>query len=486
MLIRRKRCPRWRSAKWSILVAGCAVLASAQAGPVLAQERAAEGRMQLHRNGMRSVPYLSLASGQSTSAARIRMQPANLVDLDGDALANVRGNLFPIDVDGNGTYEFLHFNGFRFMRVYRADGRKLWEIRNPNGRLHRSTMHRDTLAVFDGDRAGRQYIVHCWTDQAARRKRLVVRRGQDGAVLRSVDLDGSAGEECQMAAFRVPGRAQPIVLVSHQFADRSKCRVGNWVDQWARTVAFDLDLNRLWDSNTCHAGHYVYPVDADRNGVVEAIFIGRHVYEPDGRRRCTMPGWGGDHADAVAVGDLMPGLPGLEAVAIGTTGTRAVRVANCQALWTIPTRRIRSPQNLALAKLDRAGTGPQIVISERGSLPAYKTFVVSGAGKIVATFAKGAARNVMPMQNANLDGARGTDELVGSFGVVLDGRGTVRLDKGWYWGRKGQRTREVRGEYPTSYDRWAPFPLVADLDHDGRDEVVTWSQSLIAVGKVVN
>ena len=472
---------------WSGLIAslGAVALALGAATPVVAQEQAAIGRTQLHRNGMRSVPYLPLASTKAaSSSAPLVVQVARTMSLDGDALTNVRANLYPIDVDGNGAYGFVHFNGFRLMRVYGAGGAKLWEIRNGAGRVHRSTMHRDTLAVVDVDGDRRQEIVHCWTDAGAKRKRLVVRRGHDGSILREVDLDGAAHEECQMAAFQVEGRTRPILLVSHEHHDRRQCSSSNWIDTWARTVAFDLDLNRLWDRNTCGAGHYVYPVDGDGDGLAGAIFIGRHLYATDGTRRCTMPGWGQDHADAVGVGDLLPGLPGLEAVAIGATGMRAVRVQNCQALWSVPTTRIRSPQNLALVRLDRSATAPQIFVSERGSERNYKSFLVSGAGRTMAVYASGTARQIMPMQNANLDGARGSDELVGSFGIVLDRTGAVRSGKGWYWNLKGNRTREVQGEYPTSYDRWAPFPLVVDLDHDGREEIVTWSQSLIVVGKV--
>ena len=38
--------------------------------------------------------------------------------------------------------------------------------------------------------------------------------------------------------------------------------------------------------------------------------------------------------------------------------------------------------------------------------------------------------------------------------------------------------------YPRDYDRWQAFPLVLDVDRDGRDEIVQWGQSLIVIGKV--
>ena len=454
--------------------------------PAVAQEAEA-GRTAWHRNGMRGVPYVPLPGvGEPASTAPLAVRIVRRIELDGDPLTNVRSNLYPIDLAGDGRIGFVQLNGYRLMRVFDATGRRLWESRNPAGRVHRDTMHRDTAAVLDADGDGKDDIVHCWSDATGTRKRLVIRRGDDGAVLRAVELDGSGREECQLAAFKVAGRTAPIILVSHDHgAGSASCPVvANYVDGWARTVAFDLSLQPLWDRNTCFAGHYVYPVDADVDGAAEAILIGRHLYAPNGTRLCTMPGWGTDHADAVAVADFLPALPGLEAVAIGRTGTRAMRLPGCQALWSIPTSRLPDPQNMAAARLEPGSATPLIFISERGSLPGYQSKLLDGAGRVVATFASGPAREAMPMQNANLDGAGGSDELVTSFGVVLDRQGHVRLGTGWYWWLKGSRVREVPGEYPTSYDRWAPFPLVVDLDGDGREEIVTWSQSLIVAGKV--
>ena len=89
-------------------------------------------RVQMHRNGMRGVPYLPLAQlGAAERLATIRCRSAARIELDGDPLLNVRGNVYPIDVDGDGGYGFVHFNGYRYMRVYDAGGRKLWQVDNP-------------------------------------------------------------------------------------------------------------------------------------------------------------------------------------------------------------------------------------------------------------------------------------------------------------------------------------------------------------------
>ena len=435
--------------------------------------------MQLHHNAGRDVPYLPLAqTGAASSTATIAMRATTRIELDGSALLNVRGNLYPIDLDGDGRFGFVHFNGYRFMRVYDQAGRKLWQIDNPSGRVHRDPIHRDTLAVLDSNGNGTQEIVHCWVGGG--RKQLVVRSGRTGAVLRAVDLDASVGSECQIAAFRVFGHAKPIILVAEQ--NRSGCpTAGNYIDTWGRTVAFDTELNRLWDRNTCAAGHYVYPVDGNADGYAGSIFIGRHLYDPEGNRLCSVD-LGGTHADAVAIGDLDPGRIGLEAVLTGANGMKAVSSAQaCATIWSISNSTIYNPQHATLARLDPASSVPTVVVHQKGTVSNKAVYFISGQGRIQAKYTNRQVNAEMPYQNANLDGARGTDELMIFYGRVLDRSGKIRLSTGWYWNLQGSKVKAIKP--PTAFDSWTPYPLVMDLDRDGRDEIVTWGQSLIVIGK---
>ena len=145
--------------------------------------------------------------------------------------------------------------------------------------MHRDTIHRDTLAVLDADGDGDQDIVALLV--RGRKKVLMVRRGTDGAVLRRATLDNSSpGDECQIAALRVSGRSTPLILVAAR--NRSGCATaGNYIDTWGRTQAFDVNLNLVWDRNTCAAGHYVYPVDDNARRLRRPIFIGKYLYEPE-------------------------------------------------------------------------------------------------------------------------------------------------------------------------------------------------------------
>jgi hypothetical protein len=68
------------------------------------------------------------------------------------------------------------------------------------------------------------------------------------------------------------------------------------------------------------------------------------------------------------------------------------------------------------------------------------------------------------------------------FGEVFDDQGRRLLSKGWYWNLKGTKVKEkITGSV---YDKWAAYPLLFDMDNDGKNEMVTWGQSLIVEGKV--
>lgn len=449
----------------------------------LAPSRAIQ-RLQLHRSAGRSINYIPLRQElQPDRVSQLQMRVATRVELDGDPLANVRGGVYPIDADGDGRYEFLHYNGYRFMRLYAANGTKRWQVGDARGRVHDDPMHRDTMAVLDIDGDRKQEIVHCWANHETGKRQLVVRRGTDGSVIRQVDLDSAKKDACQMGAFYVTGRPDPIILVAHRVKAPDACG-HNFVEFWARTVAYDLSLRKLWDRNTCDAGHYVYPVDANYDGYAEAIFIGRHLYNVDGTQRCRFPFWGTDHADAVNVANFVPERRGMEAILIGQTGMQMVAANDCTVLWSKDKATVDSPQHLGVAWLDPSATAPTITIRSKGTVSQPKVYMMDGAGRVIRVFASGAPSRFIPLQNANLDGAKGSDDLVGMFGQVADRNLNIRLGKEWYWGLKGAKVKEVPGQYPNSYDRWSPYPVVADLDGDGRDEILQWSQSLLVVGKV--
>ena len=439
-------------------------------------------RVQLHRNSNRSVPYLPLAqAGASAGATTLVMRTLQTIELDGDPLENAYSSVRPIDVDGDGQFELVQYNGFRSMQVWSRTGAKLWRVENPDGRTHDydDAIQRDPIVVTDLDGDGKQDIAHCWANGTQRV--LVYRRGLDGAVIRSTPIQGIASAECQIAAVRVATQPDPLILVAFPIWDATISCPRNFIGNWVKTVAFDTGQQRLWDRATCDAGHYVWPLDEDQDGFAEAFFVGKYLLRPDGSLQCMLNTWpASDHVDGMAIADLDPARPGLEAVAVGGTGTAMFSAATCQQVWRIPNTVVRDPQHVVIAQLDPASPAPSIVIDERGSVSSPKNYVISAQGVVQATGA-----NLFSMQNANLDGALGMDEAVGAFGIVLDRYLNQRLTKYWYWSLKGSKVVETSaGSYPNSYDRWQAFPLVVDWDGDGRDELVTWGQSLIVIGKI--
>ena len=340
-------------------------------------------RAQLHRNANRGVPYLDLArEGADAGDAHLVVRPIKTIELDGDPLQNVYGALRPIDVDGDGTFEFAHFNGTRYLQVWSASGRKLWRVEDPDGYLHdvESGTHRDTAAILDLDGDGRQDIAHCWNQDG--RHSLVYRRGLDGEVIR-----GTAARRPQQGVpdGRVPrGRSRAAAAPGRGCGAARGC-AHDWVDYWALTEAYDLEQRLLWQRDTCDAGHYAWPVDADADGRAEAIFVGKYLLRPDGKLTCTLAGWPkGDHVDGMTITDLDPGRPGLEAVAVGRSGAAMFDAETCRAIWRIPPSIIGNPQHVAAARLDpdppcpswrsrnaarRGGPGPSSSAIRAGSWP---------------------------------------------------------------------------------------------------------------------
>lgn len=437
-------------------------------------------RVQMHRNALRAAAYVPRWQADATAEpARIALSVAAQFGIDGDGLQNVRGNLYPIDGDGDGTYEFLHFNGYRFMRVYRQDGAKLWEVRNAAGRTHEYDEKRDTLAVLDADGDGRQEILHCWRSGAA--KVLVLRNGASGQVIRQVTLTGDrASEDCHVAAFAMAGVAQPVVLVARRAAAGAGC-AQNYADVFARVTAFTPQLTQLWDRTTCDAGHYVWPLDENGDGSAEGVFVGKYLLDATGRLVCTLSGFTGKfgHVDSLTVADLDPARAGLEVVAIGHPGTRLYSAAGCKLRWALSNAVILNSQHVNAAKTSSGP--PTLLIGQKRTEPLHATYHVNAAGTILGSFRDDSEHSKRTqIANANIDGAPGAEDRVTRYAQVITDAGELRLDISWYWDLQSL-TAEEKLLPPT--DQWAVTPLVFDLDGDGDDEIVTWGRNLIVVGR---
>lgn len=445
-------------------------------------------RIQLHRNGNRGIAYLprAVADG-SVEPARFTLVPRRVIPIAGDPLENVRSNIHPIDVDGDGVQELVQANGSRFIRAWRLNGQLLWSLRNPSGRVHRSEVHRDTLVVLDVDGDRRQELIHCWVEPGSSVKQLVIRRGDTGQALRRYTLAGDgAGSECQLAAFKVRERPQPLLLVARQIEVSGGSCPRRYIDTWAVTAAFDLELQPLWQRSTCDAGHYVWPLDENGDGFAEAMFVGKYQLRPSGELRCTLSGWAWDHVDTALVADLDPSRSGHEALAVGATGVRLYAAANCAPLPLALPPEVTNIQHMNAALLD-GSSAPTVLMRVRNTdvdkiKPVFRVDVRTGLiGQFIDDNSDPQSTGRMPMSNANLDGAAAQEDLVAWFGQVIDGEGRVRLDTSWYWGLQSLAPEERE---LSAYDQWTNAPVVVDLDGDGRDEMITWGRRLIVVGSL--
>jgi hypothetical protein len=261
-------------------------------------------------------------------------------------------------------------------------------------------------------------------------------------VLKQVRVAGQGkGEECQIAAFRVEGGAEPVVVLVAAKAAAADCAKGNWTPYFAKTIAYGPGLEKLWERTTCAAGHYAWPLDEDGDGRAEAAFVGKYLLRPDGTTRCVLQGLGVDHVDSMVVADLDPGRAGLEALTVGSSGTRFYSASSCTLRWTIPNSVIGNAQQTGAAYLHgTGGRNTNMLVTTKLNRTEYDTellplraYAVSAQGQLVDSYVQDVARFASPLQNANLDGVPGAEDRLTTFGQVVDREGRLRLGTSWYW-----------------------------------------------------
>ena len=394
-----------------------------------------------------------------------------VVVLDGDGHENVRSKLIVADVTGDGRPDWILKNGFRLMKAYDHDGAKLFERRNPDGFANGSPWHPFVDLAWDLDGDGRAEIIVTWHKPDGHY--LQVLDGETGAVLREQKLwHGVMPEknnQILMALAFPDGGSEAVILVEDGLATGRQSR------GFDEIRAFDPALNELWIASTPRGGHYLFPYDLDQDGSTDVVFAGKHVLDADGRLLWTMSGWGGDHVDSLAAGDIDPGRAGYEVVAVGSTGTRMYGVEDGALLWHVRTSAIPDPQSVAIGELDPDAAGLEIIVKERASERGREAYLLDRRGRIRAR----ASHGPVAYLNADLDGDRRVDEMIAAPGFVTD-RSLTEISAGaWYEGAQDLSPAE-RELHP--HDLWNPYPLVQDVLGDSREEMIVWGRHALVIG----
>jgi hypothetical protein len=394
-----------------------------------------------------------------------------VIALDGDGQENVRSKLIVADVTGDGRADWILKNGFRLLKAYDHDGAKLFEQRNPDGFANGTPWHLFVDLAWDLDRDGKAEIIATWHKPDGHY--LQILDGDTGAVLRERKLwhdVAPTGDNAILMALAFPdGGADPVILVEDGLA------TGRQSQGYDEIRAFDPELNELWMARTPHAGHYLFPYDLDQDGVTDVILAGKHVLDARGRLLWTMSGWGRDHVDSLAAGDIDPARAGYEVVAVGQTGTRMYDVEDGLLLWRIDTSRIPNPQHVAIGEIDPDAAGLEIIVKERASEPGRETYLIDHRGRIRDQ----ASHGPRPYLNADLDGDRRVDAMIAMEGIVTDLSLVEISDGAWYAGAQNLSSSERRLHL---HNVWNPFPSVQDVLGDAREEMIVWGRHALVVG----
>jgi hypothetical protein len=394
-----------------------------------------------------------------------------VIALDGDGQENVRSKLIVADVTGDDRPDWILKNGFRLLKAYDHGGAKLFEHRNPDGFANGTPWHPFVDLAWDLDGDDKAEIIATWHKPDGHY--LQILDGDTGAVLRERKLwhdVAPAGDNAILMALAFPdGGPDPAILVEDGLA------TGRQSQGYDEVRAFDPELNELWIARTPHGGHYMFPYDLDQDGITDVILAGRHVLDARGRLLWTMSGWDRDHVDSLAAGDIDPARAGYEVVAVGKTGTRMYDVEDGALLWRIDTSRIPNPQHVAIGELDPDSAGLEIIVKERASEPGRETYLLDHRGRIRDQASRGPA----PYLNADIDGDRGVDEMIGATGVVTDSSLTEVSAGAWYEGAQNVSPAE-RQAHP--HDVWNAYPIVQDVLGDGREEMIVWGRHALVVG----
>ncbi len=262
------------------------------------------------------------------------------------------------DVTGDGQTDFLVFTPGYSAHMFDFSGKALWSWEAPAEGERLRAEFEAPGALWDLDRDGKAEAIH-W-------------REIDGTEW-LVAADGGTGAIKYRAPW--PTRAKPHVYNNFRIAiarlkpgyPDNVVVLSDCGDSIA-VAAYDAKLQLLWKHvevrKKDHLGHYIYPVDLDRDGIDE-IVVGPMVLDARGKER-----WNRydlfydnhDHPDSYRFIDL-DGDGRLEVVSVQSeAGVFAFDSRNGKVLWQ---NMGEHSQQLAVGSFLAGARGPQVVVGAR-------------------------------------------------------------------------------------------------------------------------
>ncbi len=180
------------------------------------------------------------------------------------------------DMDGDDLTDLLVFERDYSAHVFDNTGNLLWTWEAPEVYRRERSEFEAPGVVWDFDQDGKAEVVH-WRmmdDQ----EWLVIAHGETGEVIRKVEW---------------PTKPLPHVYNNFRLAigklttgDPNEITVFTDMGDTIRVDAYDSNLNHLWNHTENrkkdNLGHYIYPVDLDKDGVDE-VLVGSLLLDSDGK-----------------------------------------------------------------------------------------------------------------------------------------------------------------------------------------------------------
>jgi hypothetical protein len=262
------------------------------------------------------------------------------------------------DVDGDKKTDFMILSRDFSATVFNNDGKELWSWKAPveNERLRSSFEAPGILWDFNHD--GKAEVAHWRLIDG--KEWLVIANGQTGDILRKTEWPTQP----------LPHEYNNFRLAIAKLTKGTPNELAVFTDMGGtiNTDVYDADLNHLWQHSEKrkkdNMGHYVYPVDLDKDGIDE-ILVGSLLLDSKGKEiwnRFDLTYDNHDHADSYKFADIDNDGKLDIIIAHSDVGVYALKAMTKEIIWQGVAEH---SQQLQVGYFLKDVPGPQIVIGGR-------------------------------------------------------------------------------------------------------------------------